>query len=126
MAGSYKLASVQVRGSVDFQNPHDVNTGKQLARRAKRYATLGADTQVAGWTLGAELQASGQRFDDAKNTKTLGGYGLVNLYASKRMARDFTLLARVDNLADKAYEVARTYVPPGRTLYVGLKWAPQP
>ena len=125
LAGSYKLASVQVRGSVDFQNPHDVNTGKQLARRAKRYATLGADTQVAGWTLGAELQASGQRFDDAKNTKTLGGYGLVNLYASKRMARDFTLLARVDNLADKAYEVARTYVPPGRTLYVGLKWAPQ-
>ena len=126
LAGSYKLASVQVRGSVDFQNPHDVNTGKQLARRAKRYATLGADTQVAGWTLGAELQASGQRFDDAKNTKQLGGYGLVNLYASKRMARDFTLLARVDNLADKAYEVARTYVPPGRTLYVGLKWAPQP
>ena len=125
LAGSYKLASVQVRGSVDFQNPHDVNTGKQLARRAKRYATLGADTQVAGWTLGAELQASGQRFDDAKNTKTLGGYGLVNLYASKRIARDFTLLARVDNLADKAYEVARTYVPPGRTLYVGLKWAPQ-
>ncbi len=126
LAGSHKLAGVQVHGSVDFQNPRDLDTGKQLARRAKRYATLGADTQVAGWTMGAELQASGQRFDDAKNTKVLGGYGLVNLYASKRIARDFTLLARVDNLADKAYEVARTYVPPGRTLYVGLKWAPQP
>ena len=96
-----------------------------LARRAKRYATLGADTQLAGWTMGAEVQTSGQRFDDAKNTRVLGGYGLVNLYASTRIARDFTLLARVDNLADKAYEVARTYVPPGRTLYVGLKWAPQ-
>ena len=126
LAGSHKLAGVQVHGAVDFQNPRDANTGKQLARRAKRYATLGADTQVAGWTLGTELQASGQRFDDAKNTKPLGGYGLVNLYASKRIARDFTLLARVDNLADKAYEVARTYVPPGRALYVGLKWAPQP
>jgi len=40
------------------------------------------------------------------------------------VARDFTLLARVDNLGDKNYELARTYVPPGRTLYVGLKWAP--
>ena len=55
----------------------------------------------------------------------LSGYGLVNLYASKRIAQDFTLLARVDNLSDKDYQLARTYVTPGRTLYVGLKWAPQ-
>ena len=125
LAGSHKLGSVQVRGSMDFQKPRDLDTGKLLARRAKRYATLGADTQLAGWTVGTELQASGQRFDDAKNTRVLEGYGLVNLYASKRIAQDFTLLARVDNLSDKDYQLARTYVPPGRTLYVGLKWAPQ-
>ena len=35
------------------------------------------------------------------------------------------LLARVDNLADKDYQLARTYATPGRTLFVGLKWAPQ-
>lgn len=125
LAGSHKVAGVQVHGSVDFQKPRDLDTGKLLARRAKRHATLGADTQLAGWTVGTELQASGQRFDDARNTRVLGGYGLVNLYASKRIAQDFTLLARVDNLSDKDYQVARTYVPPGRTLYVGLKWAPQ-
>lgn len=125
LAGSHRLGGVQVHGSVDFQNPRDVGTGKLLARRAKRYATLGVDTALAGWTMGAEVQTSGQRFDDAKNTKRLGGYGLVNLYASTRLTRDFTLLARVDNVADKAYEVARSYVPPGRALYVGLKWTPQ-
>ena len=125
LAGSHKLGGVQVHGSVDFQNPRDLGTNKLLARRAKRHATLGADTQVAGWTMGAELQASGQRYNEDKNTNRLSGYGLVNLYASKRIARDFTLLARVDNVADKAYEVARSYVPPGRALYVGLKWAPQ-
>ncbi|MDD3786915.1 MAG: TonB-dependent receptor, partial [Hydrogenophaga sp.] len=79
----------------------------------------------AGWTLGGEVQASGRRFENAANTQELNGYALVNLYASTRIARDFTLLARVDNLADKDYQVARTYVMPGRTLYVGLKWAPQ-
>ncbi len=125
LAGSHKLGGVQVHGSVDVQKPRDLDTGKLLARRAKRYATLGADTRVGDWTMGAEVQASGQRFDDANNTRTLGGYGLFNLYASTRIARDFTLLARVDNLADKSYEVARTYVPPGRSLYIGLKWAPQ-
>lgn len=45
--------------------------------------------------------------------------------ACTRIARDYTLLARVDNLADKDYQLARTYATPGRTLFVGLKWAPQ-
>ncbi|HAU56829.1 MAG TPA: TonB-dependent receptor [Comamonadaceae bacterium] len=125
LAASHHWAGVQWHGSIDLQNPRDLTTGKQLARRAKRHATLGADTQIAGWTLGTELQASGQRFDNAANTQVLGGYALVNLYASTRVARDYTLLARIDNLGDKNYALARTFATPGRTLYVGLKWAPQ-
>ena len=125
LAGSYKLAGVQLHGSVDFQDPHDRDTGKQLARRAKRHATLGADTVLSGWTLGAEMQASGRRFDNAANTKVLGGYTLFNLYASTRLARDYTLLARIDNAADKNYETAGTYATGGRQLYIGLKWEPK-
>jgi vitamin B12 transporter len=124
-AADHRLGGVTLRGSLDLQDPRDLTTGKQLQRRAKRHATLGADTTVAGWTVGAELQASGRRFENAANTQVLGGYGLVNLYASTRIARDFTLLARVDNLGDKDYQAARTYVTPGRTLYLGLKWTPQ-
>ncbi len=123
LAGSHQLGSVQLRGSMDFQRPRDLDTGKQLRRRATRHATFGADTQVAGWTLGAEVQASGRRFDNAANTNVLGGYALVNLYASTRIARDFTLLARLDNAGDKNYELARTYATSGRTAYVGVKWA---
>ncbi len=125
LAAGQRVGGVTLRGSIDLQNPKDLATGKQLQRRAKRHATFGADTVLAGWTLGAEVQASGQRFENAANTQVLSGYGLVNLYASTRIASDFTLLARVDNLGDKQYQVARTYVPPGRTLYVGLKWAPR-
>ena len=124
-AGSYRLGSVQLRGSLDLQNPRDLDTGKMLARRAKRHGTLGADTQLAGWTVGAEVQASGRRFDTVANTFVLGGYSLFNLYASTRIARDFTLMARLDNAADKNYELARTYATPGRAVYVGVKWAPQ-
>ena len=125
LAGSYQLAGVQLRGSVDFQNPHDRDTGKQLAGRATRHAMLGADTVLSGWTLGAEMQASGRRFDNAANTKVLGGYTLFNLYASTRLARDYTLLARIDNAADKNYETAGTYATGGRQLYIGLKWEPK-
>lgn len=124
-AAGHRIGDTTLRGSIDLQNPKDLDTGRQLQRRAKRHATFGADTTLAGWTLGGEVQASGRRFENAANTQELNGYALVNLYASTRIARDFTLLARVDNLADKDYQVARTYVMPGRTLYVGLKWAPQ-
>ena len=129
LAGSHRITGwgmpVQLHGSVDFHDPRDLDTGRQLARRAKRFATVGADTRVAGWTVGAEVQASGRRFDTAANTTVLGGYGVVNLYASTKVARDYTVLARIDNLGDKQYQLARTYATPGRTLYVGLKWAPQ-
>ncbi|MFZ3123518.1 MAG: TonB-dependent receptor [Acidovorax sp.] len=124
-AGSYHLAGMQLHGSLDLQNHHDLDTGKQLARRAKRHATLGADTRIADWTVGAELQASGRRFDNAANTNELGGYALFNLHASTRIARDYTVLARIDNLADKDYQLARTYATAGRSVYVGVKWAPQ-
>ena len=124
LSAAHRVAGVNLRGSLDLQNHKDLDTGKQLARRAKRHATFGADTRVAGWLVGAEVQTSGRRFDTAANTAVLGGYTLVNLYASTQVAKDFTLIARVDNLGDKAYEMARTYATAGRSVYVGLKWAP--
>ncbi len=124
LAGAYRLGSVNLRGSLDLQNPQNLDTGKQLGRRAKQHGVLGADTLVAGWTLGAEAQASGRRYDTNANTTELGGYTLLNLYASTRLARDYQVIVRLDNLADKNYELARNYATAGRSFFVGLKWAP--
>jgi vitamin B12 transporter len=119
-----RFQGVNTHASLDLQDPKDLATGDLLARRAKAHGVLGADTQWAQWTLGGEAQASGRRFDDAANTQALGGYTLFNLYASKPLATDWQLVARVDNLANKNYELAYTYATPGRSVYMGLKWAP--
>ncbi|MFT3815046.1 MAG: TonB-dependent receptor [Acidovorax sp.] len=124
VSAAHRVGTVNLRGSLDFQDPKNLDNGKQLARRARRHATFGADTTVAGWTLGGEVQVSARRYDDAANTKVLGGYTLASLYASTRLARDYTLVARVDNLGDKNYQLANGYATAGRTFYVGLKWAP--
>ncbi|RMX06342.1 TonB-dependent receptor [Corticibacter populi] len=124
IAGGTELAGVRLHGSVDVQNPKDLDTNKQLARRAKRHAMLGADWNAAGWLLGAEMQTSAARWDDAANVNRLGGYTLWNLTVSRPLAKDWLLTARFDNLTDKQYELARTYATAGRTFYVGLKWAP--
>lgn len=124
-SAAHAVGGVNLAASLDLQNPRDLDTGRQLARRAKKHGTLSADTRVGSWLLGAEAQFSGQRFDDAANKQVLSGYSLLNLSASTSLTKDWTLLARVDNLADKQYELARTYATAGRSVYVGVKWAPK-
>ncbi|MDR2129148.1 MAG: TonB-dependent receptor [Burkholderiaceae bacterium] len=125
-SGAHQVAGVNIGASLDLQKPHDAVTGKLLARRAQRTLKLNADTRVAGiWTLGAEWQLSSRRYDNAANTTVLGGYGLLNLYASATIARAWDLLARVDNVGGRDYELARGYAQPGRTFYLGVRWTPR-
>ena len=125
LSGGQRIGDVTLRASLDFQDPRDLANDLLLARRARRHATLGADWRVAGWTLGAELQASSKRYDDAANTQVLGGYTLLNLSAATQLTRDLALVARLDNVADKDYTLARGYATAGRTAYLGLRWTPQ-
>ena len=125
VSGAHRLGAVNLAGSLDLQSPRNALTDKLLPRRAQRLLKLSADTRVAGWTLGAEWQAASHRWDNAANTRRLGGYGLVHLYASTTIARDWQLLARLDNLGDKSYQLARGYATPGRSLFVGLRWTPR-
>jgi vitamin B12 transporter len=122
LAGRTQWGAVALQGSVDWHDPRNADTDKVLARRARRLATIGAETQFAGWVLGTEVQATGERFDNASNTQRLGGYALVNLSLSKSLMPGLTLEARIDNLADKDYQLARTYATAGRNGQVTLRW----
>jgi len=125
VSGDQRLGQTLLRASLDLLDPKDLGTGKQLARRARQQATLGAEQRLGAWQLGAEVQLVAHRYNDAANTQRLGGYGLLNLSVSTRLAPDWTVIARVDNLGDKAYQTTRGYATGGRTVYLGLKWAPQ-
>lgn len=125
LAGAYRLGALKWHGSVDFQNPRNEKAGDMLARRSQRFMTLGVDTTVHAWDVGAEVQLASRRHDKEGDTKILGGYTLVNLSVSKKVTKDFTLTARLDNAFDRAYTLAQDYATTGRTFYVGLKWMPQ-
>lgn len=125
-SGGTRVAGVTLGASLDVQNPQDLANKRLLARRARTHATLTADTTLGGWNLGAEAQLSGPRNDYVGATKyVLGGYGLFNLTASTRLARDWTFAARIDNLTDKHYELARQYATAGRSLFASVKWEPR-
>jgi vitamin B12 transporter len=125
LSAGHRIGMVTLRASADFQDPRDLDTGNRLARRARKHGTFGADWDVAGWRLGAEMQTSGMRYDDAANLRRLGGYTVFNLVASTQITRDLSLVARIDNVGDKDYVLARMYATSGRAGYIGLKWTPQ-
>jgi len=120
--GTTKLGNFTMRGSLDFQNPEDQTTNKLLARRAKRHGTLALDYGVGPITAGVETQFSGKRFENAANTVVLGGYGLVNLYGSYALDRDWSVFGRWNNVLNRNYELARNYATPESNLFVGLQY----
>jgi len=125
LAGNTKLGPVHLQATLDLQAPKDISTGLLLARRAKRLGTINADTELGDWVFGAGVQASGARFDNATNTRTLGGYGLINLNAQYKLSRELKLQLNVDNAFDREYSTAYGYASTPRTLLVSLRWSPQ-
>jgi vitamin B12 transporter len=93
------------------QSPRDANTGTLLVRRARDHGRAGLAYHAATWHIGADLLASGERFDSAANTPAsrMGGYALLSLHADWSISRDLTVGARVLNATDKRYEVAQGY-----------------
>ncbi|RZL35497.1 MAG: TonB-dependent receptor [Rubrivivax sp.] len=125
LAGNTQLGGVHLQATLDAQRPTDASTGLLLARRAKHHASFNADTELGNWLLGAGVQASGVRWDNAANTRKLGGYALVNVNAQYRISRNLRVQLNVDNAFDRATTTAFGYASAPRTALVSLRWSPQ-
>lgn len=122
LEGGRKLGSFELAGTLDLQDPKDETTGKRLARRSQRHANLALDYVTGPLKGGVELTLSGPRYDDAANRNRLGGYGLVNLYATWQLTQDWSALLRWNNVGNKQYELARLYSTAGSTVFAGLRY----
>jgi vitamin B12 transporter len=112
-----------LRASLDLQSPTDDATGNLLPRRARRHGAFSAQHRAGPVTLVAEVVASSQRYDDAANTRRMGGYAVVNLVAEWKVAKGVTLYLRGDNVLDKDYELAAGYATGGAQAFAGVRWA---
>lgn len=114
-----------LRASVDSLDPRNEATGKLLPRRAKNQASVGIDYAVGPWKFGASALHVGRRYDDTANTRRLGNYTTVDLYGEYRVAKDWSVQARITNLNDTTYETVYGYNQRGRSLYLTLRWQPK-
>lgn len=120
------LAGLRVGASADFQRPEDEATGNLLPRRAKQHSTLSVAKTIGDWEIGSLIEGSSSRFNNAANTVEMSGYTLVNVYTNYKINTDWSLNARVNNLFDRNYELAKDFGTLGTNLLVTLRYAPQP
>lgn len=110
------------KASADLQQPEDDATGNLLPRRARRHAAIAAAQAWQKLRLGVELIASSARFDDAANTRRMGGYAIVNVTADYALDKPWTLFVRLNNAFDKRYELAADYNTAGANVFAGIRY----
>ena len=97
--------------------------GNRLARRANKSARIDVDRHFANSTLGFTVASYGERYDDAKNSALLAGYGVLNLRASYDFATDWSAELSIKNALDKEYQTAKDFLNPGRGVFLTLNYS---
>lgn len=120
-----------LNANATFQDPRDTDHNQQLRRRAKAFGLVSATYVAGAFKGGIEFKAVGGRYDDPHwqtglNQVHMGGYALTNLFASYTIDKNWQAFARIDNLFDRSYDVARSvsviYGTPGLTAFGGIRY----
>ena len=117
LSGRWTRGPWTARAEATWQDPRDDDSGAPLVRRARRFGSAGVDGVFGRWRLGADWVGAGERPDGGV---VLGGYGLLNLRVAWALQPGWTLSARLDNAADKAYTLVKGYNTEGRRVLVTL------
>lgn len=107
-------------------NATNQDTGLQLDRRPKQTASVSLGYQWQAHMTRAELWMVSSRLNNS-GANTLPGYALVNLSDSWKIAPNWTLIARVDNVFDTRYVLVANgsqtpYATPARSGYLTLRY----
>ncbi len=132
--GMYRFGNTRISANLNLLNPRNDTPqdadpanfvqaeGSQLPLRARQVLNLGVEHTIAAWTLGAEYQYTGNRYNDAANKVRLGGYSLVNLTAEYQFNKSIGMQLRWNNIFAKDYTIADGYSTPGSNVFVNLSW----
>ena len=120
--GSHRFNSdTQVRGSLNWLDPRNAETGALLPQRAQRVAKLALDQAVWRARLTAEWYVSSER-KDTMSGGSLGGYSLLNLQGSYPLPSGAEVQVRWNNIFGKQYTLIQGYSTLGSNVFVNLAW----
>ena len=112
--------------SYDYADPRTQPNDKRFVRVARNVLNLNVNHRLGDVSVFGELKLSSNREDNNlsfSGRDILAGYGLLNVGASWKLRKDWSLLARVNNLTAAQYSLANGYSVPGRNVFVSLSWS---
>lgn len=131
LAGGTALGNWLLEANATYQDPEDKDTGEQLRRRAKAHGLLSATYLSGRFKGGVEVRSVGKRYDDPHwqtrlNRVRMSGYTLTNLFAEFAFNKSLSGFARIDNVFDREYDIARSattvYGTPGVSAFAGVRY----
>ncbi|TVU73864.1 TonB-dependent receptor domain-containing protein [Cobetia crustatorum] len=123
LSSGWKGEALSVNLAMTWQDPEDRDTGKQLKRRAQRFARLDADYALNDWNFGATLRGSASRSDtdaDTFSDTRTAGYGVFDLRTNWQVMPNVKLSAKLDNVFDRDYQLVNGYNTQGRYFEGGV------
>ena len=124
LQGATFAASQRWRGfdahlGVDLLDARDADTGIRLARRAAHQESIGIDYDNGPWRVGVAGLFVGSRPDAGV---VLGGYGTLDLRATRRLDKAWRVEAKLLNALGRQIEPVRDYRGLGRQAWIGMRY----
>ncbi len=122
LAYSFNKGPYVVNAGITYQDPKDLSTDKQLARRAKEKYNLVGRYVGSDFSASAELSYTGERPDSAFSDIVLDAYTLLNLSATKSFSKLINVGIRLENITDEDYQLADGFNTAGRSVFLDLRY----
>jgi len=117
----HNVGQWQLDSALTLQKTEDEESGDELLRRAEKKLLFTACGPVtANTTFGIEANYTGPRMD--YGNVELASYTLLNLTGEYRLAKQWMLSARIENLLDEQYQLAYGYNTAGASAYLTMSY----
>jgi iron complex outermembrane receptor protein/vitamin B12 transporter len=110
--------------AIGYQEPYDYSQKTWLVRRPLRTASLKIHKDYENSGLGLEVIHNGDRRDRTGSARygTISSYTLVNLISDYKVQDDFSVFARIQNLANQKYESSYGFYDEGINASTGFEY----
>lgn len=115
---SLLLSGWDTQLQLSLLDPRDVSTGKILDNRSRESLRIDFNKDFGKYALGSTVQAQSTRYGSTK----IPGYALVDLKASFKINKKWTLRGKIGNVLNKDYEVNSSYNTRERNAFISVNY----
>ena len=123
-----KWTASSVQFAYTMQKPENLTSNRPIQNRAKRFGSVTFSRIMNERTsLNAKVLATSEKWtppiDGSSSSALVPGHAVLNLSAAHQVRPDLKLTFSILNALDKTYFNLDGYNNPGRTYFMGLKYA---